>query len=301
MKRATVVAAVVTLVAACGASGASETTTSPESRVPTTSTGDSDSVLLTVTSEGGFAPVGFGLDRMPRFMLMEDGRLIFQGPIPEIYPGPILPNVQETTVSDADRDEIERLIEDLGLAKIDERIDDTGAQMIADATTEFITYYDENGAHRLGIYALGLTDGVPQSTDRLLATEVVEILDEATATGEATPYAPDRLQVAAAGEGLGGVAPEPGVSGDDDPSQMPGGDEPELGGREPWPLQLDFDEMPDWGAGWRCVEVKGDDVPPLLDVFAEANQATLWGDDRLSIRARPLLPGETACEGAGRG
>lgn len=277
MRRTISIVAFATLLAACGSGESSETTvgTAP----PTTAGGNADSVVLTVTSEGGFVPVEFNLDRLPRFQLMSDGRLFSVGPVPAIFPGPMLTNVQVTMVDDDLRGEIDALIEELGLADIDERIDDSGAEMIADATTEFITYHDESGTHRLGIYALGLTEGVPASSDRILATELVEILDEAAATGEATTYIPEQLQVAAG----------------------PGMEEPGMSTEQPWPLNMDFEDMADWGVGWRCTAVSGDAVAPLLEIFGEANQATLWGPDRLGIRARPLLPGETACGGAPAG
>src|SRR5690606_23412297 len=116
-------------------------------------------------SEGGFVPVEFNLDRMPRYQLMADSTLFFQGPVPEIYPGPLMPNIQKTKVGESVMDDVRALVDELGLADIDERIDDSGSELVADATTEFITYLDENGAHRLGVYALGLTEGT-QSTDR---------------------------------------------------------------------------------------------------------------------------------------
>lgn len=273
------------VLAACGGDDTAHTTTTT---VPgsTLTTGDigvpaNGDIQLTVTSEGGFAPVESHLDRMPRYVLLADGTLYYQGPVPAIFPGPLLPNVQVTEVTDAQMDEIRELVEELGLPGIDELIDDSNAEMVADATTEFITYYDENGTHRLGVYALGITQG-GGSTERILATELVQVLDEATATGDARPYSPDRLQVAA-----GPLIPFDDVDG----------------GVQPWPLETAFTNMPDWAMDWRCVEVEGDEVGRLIDLFAEANQATRWdtGDQELTIKARPLLPGEDACGGAPQG
>lgn len=241
---------------------------------------DPEAVVLTVTSEGGFVPVEFNLDRMPRYLVAADRTLYYQGPVPAIFPGPLLANVQVTTIDETTWAEIISLVEDLGLPDIDERIDNTGAEMIADATTEFITYNDDNGAHRLGIYALGLTEA-PGSTDRVLAGEIVELLDAATATGESVSYQPERLQVAAG----------------------PGTAEAGFSTVEPWPLDTTYADMAEWSIGWRCVTVEGPAVPGLVEVFNAANQATLWdtGTETLAIRARPLLPGEVGCEGAPRG
>lgn len=273
MKRTiTTLVAVALAAVACGGAGDSS---------DTTVAGNSDTVLLTITSEGGFIPVEFNLDRMPRYQLMTDGTLFYQGPVPAIFPGPMLTNVQVTSLDTAVRDEVLALVEELGLPGIDEQIDNSGAETIADASTEFVTYYDETGTHRLGVYALGLTDGVDRSPERLLMTELVEILDEATATGESTAYQPEVLQVAAG----------PGVA------------EPGMSTVEPWPLEMTFSDMDEWGAGWRCSSVEGEVVDSLIQVFSEANQATLWdtGSEELALRARPLLPGETACGGAPQG
>lgn len=256
------------IVAACNGDSTTQTTVPP----------DPDQVLLTVTSEGGFVPIEFNLERMPRYVLMADGTLYHQGPVPAIFPGPLLPNVQVSTITEASFGEITALIEELGLPGIDERYDNTGAEMVADASTEVFTYHDETGEHRLAIYALGISEG-GGSTDRILANELLQALDTATAEGDSDPYQPERLQVA--------VGPalqfEQGMST-----------------TEPWPLAVSFEEMDEWAIGWRCMEVAGQEVDELISVLSEANQATLWdtGTEELSMKARPLLPGETACTGA---
>lgn len=269
MKHTSVLVTLLALVAAaCGGDD-----TGSDISVPS----DPDTVVLTVTSEGGFVPVEFNLDRMPRFVLTADRTLYYQGPVIEIFPGPLLPNVQVTSIGEDAFQEVIDLMAELGLPGTDERVDNSGAEMVADATTEFLTYYDENGAHRLGIYALGLVEG--GSTDRVLATEVVQTLDQATVEGDSRPYQPERLQVAAGPA----IQVEAGMST-----------------VEAWPLSTSVDDMPEWGFDWRCTEITGDEVKDLLTVFSEANHATLWntGVQQVSIKARPLLPGETACIGA---
>lgn len=255
-------------LAACGGEDTALTTT-PD---------DPDAVILTVTSEGGFVPVEFNLDRMPRHVLTVDRSLYFQGPTTEEFPGPILPNVQVTTIDEATYSEVMDLVDDLGLANIDERLDDTGSDRIADASTEVITLYDDDGAHRYGFYALGLAeDG---STDRLLAGEIVELLDEAANTGESSAYQPQRLQVAAG-----------------PPMEV----EEAMRTVEEWPLEVSYQEMDEWGMGWRCAVVTDDEVvPSLVEIFSSATQATVWetGEEEFAIRARPLLPGETGCDNA---
>lgn len=274
MKHLPFVLVVAALVAACGGSESSETT-------GPTSGSDPDEVVVTVTSEGGFVPVEFNLERMPRYVLTSGRNLYFQGEVPAVFPGPLLPNVQVATVDDDTYAEVLELVEALGLPEIDERIDDSGAEMVADASTEVITYHDENGTHRLGFYALGMVEGTG-STDRLLAAELLQALESAAREGESTDFSPDRIQVAAG----------PAVRFEEAASEV-----------EPWPLEVGYDDMDEWGAGWRCVEVSGDTVAGLWETFADATQATLWdtGSQEVSIRTLPLVPGQVACDGAPQG
>jgi len=234
--------------------------------------------VLTVTSEGGFMPLEANLDRMPRFVLTADRSLVFAGPMTLEFPGALLPNVLVTTISEEAFAEVLQLVEELGLPDVDEVVDQSGTEMLADAPTDFITYYDENGAHRFGVVGLGMVEG-GGSTDRLLAEEIVQTLDRATAEGEVGPYEADRLQVAAG-----------------PPLPMDG----DFGSVEEWPFEVSFEDMPEWALGWRCIGVEGDEAIRLLGVFGEANAATLWtlGGEEFSIKARPLFPGEEACAGA---
>lgn len=255
-------------VVACGGADAADTTTPSEP----------DAVVLTVTNEGGFVPVEFDLDRMPQYLVTADRTLYYQGPTTLEFPGPILPNVQVTTIDEATYGEIMDLVRQMGLPDIEgEQVDQAGTETIADAGTTFLTYHDENGPHRYGFYAIEMTDG--GSTDRLVAREIIELLGQASAEGDSRQYEPDRLQVAAG----------PPMEAEDG-----------MGSVEEWPLSVSFEEMADWGFGWRCTEVTGDEVTELVGVFASANQAAVWdtGEEQFGIRARPLLPGETACSNA---
>ena len=278
MKNLPFVLVVAVLVAACGGAESGETTET--ANVSTTAVTKPDRVVLSVSSEGGFVPVEANLDRMPRYVLTSGGDIYFQGEVPAVFPGPLLPNVQVTTIGDGTRDELLELVEALGLPEIDERIDDSGAEMVADASTEVITYHDENGTHRLGFYALGMVEG--GSTDRILAAELIQTFDAVARQGESTDFRPDRIQVAAG----------PAIRFEEAAS-----------GVEAWPLEVGFDDMDEWGAGWRCVQVSGDPVDELWETFADATQATLWdtGSEELSIRVLPLVPGQDACDGAPQG
>ena len=268
MHRLIPAAVLVLFVAACGGGGSGSALSIPD---------DPNAVVITVTSEGGFLPLEANLDRMPRYVLTADRTLVFAGPMTLEFPGALLPNILVTSVSEDAFTEVLDLVAELGLPEIDERIDQSGAEMVADAPTDFITFYDANGAHRPGVVALGMVEG--GSTDRLLAEEIVQTLDRAAAEGESRPYEADRLQVAA-----GPPIPMDGV----------------FGSVEEWPLEVEFEEMPEWALDWRCTSVDGDEATRLLGVFERANAATRWavGAEEVSIKARPLFPGEEACAGA---
>ena len=59
-----------------------------------------DELVLRVATGGGFVPVEYNLKAVPGFSLFGDGRLIVQGPVIEIYPGPALPNLQVSQLTE---------------------------------------------------------------------------------------------------------------------------------------------------------------------------------------------------------
>lgn len=254
------------LVSACGAGSGLSDTVPPDPEV----------AVLTVTSEGGFIAPDAQVTAMPRYVVSADHTLYFQGPIPEIFPGPLLPNVQVVKLSDRTWKDILGVVAELGMPDYEEKLDDEGADRVADAGTDVITYHDANGDHRLAIYALGIADG-STSQDRLLATDLMQVLDDAAFNSQSQPFSPETLQVAA---GDAGMDVEPGMAT-----------------VRPWPLDVTYADMTGWIAGWRCVEVGGPKVQDLMDTFGQANQATRWdtGSEQVNLRVVPLLPGQQAC------
>lgn len=238
---------------------------------------DGDTPILTIKNEGGFVPVEFLIGNMPRFVVTADRTLYYQGPQIEIFPGPLLPNVLVTQMSESDWNEMLSILDELGIADYEEKTANEGTDGIADAGTDVITFRDVNGEHRLSAYALGFSDG-DTSSDRVFATELIQLLDEVANSEASSPYVPDRLQVAA---GNIGFDLEPGMAT-----------------TEPWPLAIPLADMSDYLAGWKCTEVTGDEVANLLAVFENANQATLWGEDEVNLKVTPVLPGEEACHTA---
>lgn len=266
----TLVLALITSSLVLGACGSGEPGTMPSDYHP-------DDVILTIAEEGGFAPVEMILGRHPRYVLQADGRLYTPGAIPMIYPGPMLMPVFVGTVDDAAMQEIMDAIGDAGLGEIDGRTDDTTAtDHVADATTTVITYFDGETEHTLSVYALGIA--LESSELAADAAALVDVVDRAASnlTGS-VEYQPTRVEIRT-GESM----------------SLP---DPEFRNTRPWPLQTAPGEMPAGEYGWRCVVVEGPPATDLLEIFGDANQATVWEHEgtEYPLIARGLLPGDPGC------
>lgn len=253
------------LLAACG-SGPSANTT-PETTVPSTIEGP----MLTIGTVGAFMPVAFAIDQYPHYTITRDGRLIYVGPVPEIFPGPLLPNILEVQLDADTLDEIQRLIDEIGFADFDEKtIEQEPGMMVADAGVTVFTYIDAEGEHVYNFDAMGVAES--RGTDAILLLEIDDILSEA-ANGTGTPYVSDSLQVMA-GEAL--AMSEPFETA-------------------PWPLEVPLEDMEPFQNDVRCVVLTGQAADDATAVFADATAGYRWGDAEVALIARPLLPGEDGC------
>jgi hypothetical protein len=232
-----------------------------------------DEAVLQITSEGGFVPVEFALANGPRYTLLGDGRLIHQGYITLEYPGRLIPPYMVATLDSNQMSAVLAMVEDIGLVDIDDEIDDEAMDMVADASTEVVTFWDENGAHRLAVYALGIDESPSERNEAFL--ELIQTFDQFTAEAPAEAYVADQLRVVAG----------------------PGMVDPQFEDIRAWPLpDTDFSDWETLPNGWHCQVVEGT-VP---DVFESATQATTWehpdgSSEPLLLLVRPLVPGEPDC------
>lgn len=237
---------------------------------------DPDAPVIQIRSEGGFAPVSMILGRGPLYTLLADGRLIYEGPTTMEFPGRLIPNYQVARITDEQMQQVMELVEEIGLPGMDQELDDRAASMVADATTEVVTYWDDNGEHSYAVYALGIDLDEPQPPATAAFQELFNLMGELTAS-EAEPYTPEQVRIVAG----------PGVVNED------------FEDVRAWPLEgeslADWDTLPN---GWMCKTFDAD----VLTQFTDATQVTVWQhpdpdqpNALLTLLVRPLHPGEEPC------
>lgn len=280
LSAAAVVALVVTF-AACGddssggANGGSVDTVAEPTSTPAPAdiehpTG-ADDVVLRVAYEGGFMPVEMAFLDLPTLLVTGDGRLIVQGPVIEIYPGPLLPNLQVRTISAAGIQELLRMAEGHGLLA---DVEYTRPDNIADASDTVVEITVAGATYTHRAYALDLDE----QSDRPRAA-LAEFVQAATGEwlygdnpelGDEQPYTSDTFLIRAfeAPEDLGdaaGVAPT----------------------RVDWPAAASV-RLAD---ALECAALPAAEVAEL---FTSANQLTLFVEQGIDyqLSVKPLLPGD---------
>ena len=145
------------LLAACGADDPEVTAGEP----PPPAGGDqhaddADAVVLSITDVGGFVPSDRTFTNAPRLLVTGGGRVIQGGPVILIYPGPLLPNLLQRSITEAG---IQRLID---LADEHGLLGDVTYMRpgnIADAPDTVVTVTVNGETFEHGAYALGLGGG----------------------------------------------------------------------------------------------------------------------------------------------
>lgn len=285
MKRNSLILLLGLIVAACG--GADSGMGTDTGGTTTTSLLDSPDEaypLLTVSDEGGFIPVDFNLRRIPRVVLMNDGTIYVPGPTTMEYPGPAVQPVQRGIIDDPTSAAIEKLIDDTGLAAVDDENNNAAADRVADATTTVFEMRDADGTrHRFSVYALGMTD-IDYDDARVAALEALAtaVDDAVAAMSDAEIWQPESVVVYVS-------------------DQLTGYDQ-EFANTMEYPLGRSFDRL-DGGddrtpAQYRCTTLEGSEAATLLDTMSEANAATTFVDPdghEYSVVIKPLLPGQDGC------
>ena len=281
MKRTALIALALVALTSCGdddgaapsassAPPASATLpTIPESGGYPYATGAED-VVVEVSYEGGFAPIEALFARTPVALVTGDGRVLSTGPVAEIFPGPLLPNVLQRPVTPQGIEDVLTLADELGLlADVEYARND----LIADAPDTVVTITVDGTTYRHQAYALGIEDET--DPDRAALAEFVAAMSDLPGlvgddVGEEEPY----------------VAPEYLIRATPvDPATLSVDVEPTI---LPWPAD----------ASVRLADAAECAVLPAAEgdaLFVDATALTFFtdGGETYAVAAVPRVPGRT--------
>jgi hypothetical protein len=256
---------------------------------------DGSDVVVQVEWTGGFVPYEYLFTSLPLFTLLGDGRVIVQGPVTAIYPGPALPNLQVRRLTEEGVQAVLFRLTETGL--FDENHSFNGAAaFVADANTTVFTMNSNGQAVVVDVYALGTFNEANPVAHDVPADEVeaharlttlqsdlgylegwVEADDWADAAW--SPYQAEALRLLV-------------TNVDNEPPNPEGLDSDPL----PWPAPTAPDAIGEVSAvqEFRCGVVSGDEAITWTAALANANQLTRWSFDGHLYRVtpRPLLPNE---------
>lgn len=252
---------------------------------------DPDQVIFRVSWDGGFVMPETILARLPMVTVYGDGRVITQGPQIMIYPGPLMPNLREHTLSAAALDRLIEFARDRDLLKTVHY----PFPLIADAPDTVLEVNLDGKTYRVSANALA---------EAAAAADASSGLDPAAVQGradlrsfiDALPGVPasdfvdeeHRFEFTA----LRIYASKAVPPSDSDAGLVP----PAID----WPLgdlgTAGF-TVPNSPLGVSCQALKGDDLAKVLPILQNANSLQTFSSngERYSLIARPLLPGDADC------
>lgn len=265
---------IVVLLIAAGCAGAAS---SASPSAPTTGFALRAWVSQALPPVGAFRTAGPDLT-------IDQGRLIVHGPEMAIYPGRLLPNLQQRPLSQAGIDALIAAARAAGL--LDGPTDLTGGLKPGAQTAHLLFVIDGVQREVLGdptrqiVCVTTPCDGAP-GTPEGFGQFWARIHDIGTwlgtELGPEAPYIGDRFAV---------LLVEPVEDASLPPSFAP------------WPLDVPMTQFGVALAGpppARCGVIEGDSLKAALAAFGAANELTRWTDDTDAVFAavvRPLLPGE---------
>lgn len=307
MRSAAALAGLLITVAACAAGGGVVVTPAPTDAMPSTSpratgtpgpsaaiahlSGATD-LVLRIDTGGGLVPIGFFLTHLPAVSVYGDGRVVTQGPQIEIYPGPALPNLQASRISEAGLQRILGAARDAGLLGPDATYPYPG---IMDAATTTFVVGADGATHSTSAYALGIGQDAVGITPREAALRA-KLAAFSGQMGDLSAWLSSDVVAAEAPFAFETVRilVTPG-----EPTTTDAGITPTV---VDWPLAepLASAGVPLEGIGQpgtRCVLVTGDDLATVRPLLEAANQLTYLrsAGSTWAMSLRPLLPDEVGC------
>ena len=252
-----------------------DTTRSPTTAPTTTAPADgyehptaADEIVVSIAYEGGFMTMEATFSQLPSLLVTGDARQFTLGPQIEIYPGPLLPNVQVADIGEVGIQDLLALADEHGLLQDREYETDTN---VADASDTVVTVSANGETYVHRAYALGIGGGPGQTEeagDRAELQAFVEAATMALGEAETEAFEADAYLVRSFPiDDLSGYEVEPTVV--------------------EW--SVDGVELADASD---CVEIPADEVH---DVFVEANQLTFFEQDGTTyqLAVKPMLPGDS--------
>ncbi len=245
---------------------------------PSTAPGDSyavaggpDDVVISVSQEGGFVPAELMFSRTPDALITADGRSLTTGPVIAIYPGPLLPNVLERSITPVATQQLLAKADELGLLA---DVTYTRNDRIADATDTVVTITVGGETYRHQAYALGLDTEDDPARARL--AEFVDAMRDLPATvgdselGPEQPFAAEQYLIQATPVERGSIAT------DVEPAYVP------------WPA----DAPVELANAATCASVPAAFAEPL---FVDATTLTFFteGDVTYQLAVVPQVPGRS--------
>jgi hypothetical protein len=251
-----------------------------------------DDLVLRVDVSGGFVPAEVTLKNVPGVSIFGDGRMIVTGPMIEIYPGPALPNLQVTRLTEDAMQAILGEAQAAGLLEGDASYD---YPCVADVPTTTFTVNVGGATHTTSAYALGFDAGTGATGGcggMKVDTEARAALNDFSTKlgdvrswlpsgsfGEEEAYTPTELRIYTTD-----------VRRDPELRQRP----------VEWPLETSLSAFGEPDANLpdlRCGTLTGEDLAGVLPLAEQANELTPWTSDgeRFGLLFRPLLPDEHGC------
>ncbi|MET7421832.1 hypothetical protein [Dactylosporangium sp. NPDC005555] len=244
-----------------------------------------DDLVLRVDVAGGLVPVAMTVTEVPALSVYGDGRVVTNGPMIEIFPGPALPNVQVQQISTADVAKLVDRAVDAGVGKQT----DFGMPNVADAPTTHIMVRTGAGELVSDIPALGIGEDELSGAHRAARQHMQRLV-------EALTDLPATLGRAAVSESK--PFPSAGIAAVAAPWTEMGGDQ----GVEPqqpvdWPGPALPGEAYADRPGVHCVSATGEQAALILAAAGKANSRTPWRSAGSSwqVTFRPFLPDEATC------
>jgi hypothetical protein len=209
--------------------------------------------------------------------------VISEGPVPAIYPGPALPNIQRRQIPVDDVRQYVQKALDAGVGSGA----DLGRPSVTDMPDTVFTVTTDKGVKTLEVYALEMAEDGPnagltpeQRAARKKLSAYLAELQELQAGGGSEPY--PATSVAAIATAY--------------PEQNPPS-EPSPPPAVAWPGPALPGEKIGGSDQVGCVTATGDEAKAVLAAAATAKATTPWtsGGKTWSLQLRPLLPDESGC------